>query len=672
MAVKANRPAPWWLTWAMCAGLVAVFLGERVVGHLPTAHKLLTGAGALAVLVVAAWRVMAFAQAAADRRPVDRVLLLGALGCVAALLLYFLGAYKLVGAMGSPDHPRLRPALGALWPIVLAVSLLPTIFAQLHDTAGRFGRDPSAGEQNVETYRIVEAASSGLTIALAGAFLFLAAWIAAERDHKVDVSYFRTSSPGGATRAIVEHTGGEPIRVLLFFPEVNEVKDEVRGYFDSLAGATGRLVVESHDRTLEAKLAEDCRVQKEGTIVIIRGERCKKGEKVESVTLGTEIAEARTKLRSLDEEVQKALMKVARAQKTAYLTVGHGEVNDRGGEPPDPEGLSSAAVFKQLLGGANYRVKDLGLKDGLGQDIPGDADIVVVFGPRKPLLDEELAALDRYAARGGSLLILLDPAGEASLGPLEKRLGVTFDRTPLADDKQYVRRRMNDSDRRLIVTNQFSSHASVTSLGRSRADSAIVLVNTGSLADVPTAPGVPVPKKTYVVRSLTSTFNDPNDNYGFDTGAEKRVSWNLAAAIEGPAPPAEPVNKPPPDPAQARGQDAGPADAKDKGTRAGVKVTPHGMRALVFADADLLTDGLLGRVRLNYDLAGDVIKWLGGEEQYSGETQSEKDVAIEHTKSQDVAWFYSTIVGAPVLVLACGLLVVARRRKPRAGKGAVS
>ena len=128
----------------------------------------------------------------------------------------------------------------------------------------------------------------------------------------------------------------------------------------------------------------------------------------------------------------------------------------------------------------------------------------------------------------------------------------------------------------------------------------------------------------------------------------------------------------PPDPAQARGQDAGPADAKDKGTRAGVKVTPHGMRALVFADADLLTDGLLGRVRLNYDLAGDVIKWLGGEEQYSGETQSEKDVAIEHTKSQDVAWFYSTIVGAPVLVLACGLLVVARRRKPRAGKRAAS
>jgi hypothetical protein len=46
-----------------------------------------------------------------------------------------------------------------------------------------------------------------------------------------------------------------------------------------------------------------------------------------------------------------------------------------------------------------------------------------------------------------------------------------------------------------------------------------------------------------------------------------------------------------------------------------------------------------------------------------GETKSEKDVPIEHTKGQDRAWFYSTVVGAPFLVLGGGLWGVLRRRR---------
>jgi gliding motility-associatede transport system auxiliary component len=60
----------------------------------------------------------------------------------------------------------------------------------------------------------------------------------------------------------------------------------------------------------------------------------------------------------------------------------------------------------------------------------------------------------------------------------------------------------------------------------------------------------------------------------------------------------------------------------------------------------------------------DAMRWLVGEESYSGQTNSEEDLHIEHTKQQDLAWFYSTIFGVPAVVLGVGLLI---RRRALAG-----
>jgi hypothetical protein len=62
----------------------------------------------------------------------------------------------------------------------------------------------------------------------------------------------------------------------------------------------------------------------------------------------------------------------------------------------------------------------------------------------------------------------------------------------------------------------------------------------------------------------------------------------------------------------------------------------------------------------NQVLFVDAMRWLVGEESWSGQTNTEEDVRIEHTKQQDLAWFYSTIFGVPGLVLAAGLFF--RRR----------
>jgi gliding motility-associatede transport system auxiliary component len=619
---RTPAPPPTAATWALVAGLVAVFVGERILHHLPAARAIASGLGVATVLLMTAWRARSFARQTGAARRVEGLLLAESAGCLVALIIYFLGALAV-----APTHERLSTVLTIAWLVILAASLIPLLVTQW--TAAR-GIDEA-----VEEVRVRDAAASGLTLALAAAFLLVLGFIVGERDVQVDVSYFRTASPGSATERTVKGMD-QPLRVLLFFPEVNEVKSEVLGYFQALArGTGGRVEIEAHDRMAVPKLAKDHNVTRDGTIVLL------KGKQSENMVIDTQMLGARTMLRTFDSEVQKSLMKIARGARVAYLTTGHGEMTDPPAPGAAPDPLVRASLVREILSSLNYRLSDLGLKSGLASDVPDDATVVLVIGAKQPFLDQEIDALDRYLARGGSLLVAIDQAGEFRLGKLEQRLGVSFDATPLADDRAHLRLRNNASDNRLLVTDQFSSHASVTTLARSRAGIGLVAPLAGSLAevDMKALPEDQRPRRSYVVRSLPSTFADKNGNNELD-GDEKRASSNLAAAIEGGAAPEI-------------------APGKDK-------PAAHPMRAMVLAAAPMLSDLLMERVPLNAALVADGIKWLGGEEQLAGETVSERDVPIEHTRSTDQAWFYSTIIGAPLLVLGAGVGFTARRR--RAGR----
>jgi hypothetical protein len=70
----------------------------------------------------------------------------------------------------------------------------------------------------------------------------------------------------------------------------------------------------------------------------------------------------------------------------------------------------------------------------------------------------------------------------------------------------------------------------------------------------------------------------------------------------------------------------------------------------------MFSDGVLASLGMNAAVVADGLRWLGREEAFSGETVSEADVPIVHTRAEDVAWFYAIIFGAPALVLAGGLL----------------
>ncbi|MFO7261708.1 MAG: Gldg family protein [bacterium] len=647
-----TRTAPWWLTWALLAGLVSLFLGERVFETIAPARAVLSGLGALVVLGCLAWRVASRRSAVGEAREVETLLLLTYAGCVLALVLYFISStdgMRWLGIEFADDTARRRylVVLHVLWPTVLAVSLLPALGAQIALGAHRHARAAGAG---LEALRVRETATAALTIALAGGFLLVTGWIAAERDVTLDLSYFRTSSPGSATAAMVEGLD-EPLRVLLFFPEVNPVKDEALRYFRALARASGRVTIEEHDRVVSPRLAEEHRVTADGTVVLASGGR------EEHIVLGTGLPAARRALRTLDRTVQERLMALLRERRVAYLTTGHGELNDTASaDLVADEGLGGVGTFQELLRLLNYEVRPLGLAEGLGREVPNDAAMVIALGPRRPFLAEELDALDRYLAGGGSLLLALDPESGFDLGPLVPRLGVRYVAETLVDDQQHLRQRGNNSDRRLIVTNRFSAHAATTTPSRARPGGAVLFVGAGHLQEA-AADGAgwdggtrgDAPRPTFIVRSLPSTFADRNGNFEFDEGLEERGSYNLVAAVEVAAGEATKGKASADDPERALSSGARP------------------MRALVYADAGLFTDAVLRSLGLNAALVADGIKWLGGEEALAGVAESEEDIPIRHTRAEDVLWFYSTILGAPALVLTLGLVGVWRRRRRRGG-----
>jgi hypothetical protein len=639
---------PWWASLAFGIGLLFFALGERLFAHSVAVRFALTGLGLLLMVGVSAVRVWAMQASHGARRNVERTLVISHAGTLGALVLYLIstdwGMAKL--ALGDAAAAHFHGAITVLYLAALVASLVPLIMVELSlGVALRTAFDVSRGsgdDAGVEYFRVREIGWSGLSVGLALAFLMVTCQVADQRNAQIDVSYFKTSSPGESTQKILTNTT-DPVRALLFFPDANQVKDQVKGYFDALASATGKLSVEMHDRLADAELAGKYKVTKDGTVVLLRGTGDK--EKSQTLDVDTDIAKARTpqsKLRNLDREVNTLLLKLLREKHKAYLMIGHGEASDADSMTPEAKaraGERSMTVFRRRLADLNYEVKNLGLLD-LARDVPDDATVVIAMAPSAPLQLGEWAALVRYLDRGGRLLLALEPKGSVDLGPLEGKFALRMMAGELTDEEKFLPMRRVLRDRRMALTNQFSAHASTTALSRGSADRPLVLNGAGALEDLPyTGPPADAPKKTITIRSMESSFLDLNDNFSFDAATEKKQRYNVAAAVEGPK-------------------------LADK----------EGYRALVFADVDLFADVIardpLGRpVAIMWSdatgsLLDDSVKWLGGDEQIVGDVVSEDDKPIQHTKNEDVVWFMLMIIGAPIIVLTLGLIGTwARRRR---------
>jgi hypothetical protein len=611
---------PPWVAWATVAALVLVFLGERVFAATGWLRETLTGVGAIALLTLTGLRWIATRATEGERRSIERALAALSTATVVAILVYLTTAEPFDARLGitklaSDTRNRYEAAATVTWIALIIGSVLPMLF-------GERALFPMRRAARVEWRRVRDAMAAGMTLALAAVYAALFCFAAGELEVKADFSYFHTARPSESTRKIAA-SAHDKLRVVAFFPQLNEVGNEVGTYLRDLGKGAANIDVEVEDRLLYPQLAKDSKVNDDGVIVLERG-----GQR-ESIQVGTDINNARPKLKTLDADFQKALLKVLREKRTAYFTVGHGELNDT--QPSAQNQGRTGKGLRELLEQQNYAVRDLSAATGLGVDIPDDATIVFVIGPDHALSPEEVLSLRRYVERGGKLFLCLDPEPKADLAPLADIAGLTVSTAVLANDKVHMRRHFNDSDRVILATNRYSSHASVSTLSRISSRPVFFL---GAASLDKKAGADAALKIDFAVRALPDTFDDENGNFAFDAATEKRSPYPVVAAVsKSVAPPAD-----------------------------GTKKRSDEMRAFVVGDADAVSDAALGNDG-NVLLVADAVRWLGGEESFAGAISTPEDVRIEHTKQKDMVWFYGSIFGAPALVLGAGLLYTRRGGK---------
>lgn len=616
------------------AGIGLVVFGERTFTD-DLWRFSVDGAGVALVLASLALRFQARSSAEGNRREALQVSLAWACVGAASLLLYVLGLDLTTEALGlsAEGAERWSGVLLSLMAVVFVVGTSPMLLLDL-----ALSGNPVVLPRDATT----KAVQSGLITGLSIALVFPVNFVVHAYNVEYDSSYFKTSSPSGPTLALVSELAS-PVSITLLYPAGNRTHEEMRSYFDQLEAASGGLLtVTRSDFALVPELAERADVRDNG-FVIVEGaapadtaddEAAASGDiepadateptdgteatdddgpraPLEKVRIDEDFDRAKRNLKNLDAKIGKALLTVTRGERKAYFLDGHGEATPRTRDNP----WRKLGQTRRILRNLGYDVEQLNVTNGSTESVPDDADVLFVTSPRAPLIPDELEAIRDYVQSGGRLFVTVN-AGDEMLEPLLADLGLKVQPELLVDGK----RRVPGLPPYVLATDRYGSHPVAHSVSRQRIGA--LLPYTVSFRDDKQAPG----KRKVILRTFETVFRDANRNLKQDDGEEEGV-FNVGFASEGP------------------------------------EETPW--RAVVFGTVEPFSNGAYavpsdaGKL-----LVADALRYLAEEEELVGAAESEDDVKIDHAPEGQTGWFWATVLGMPLLVLAAGgALVTTRRRR---------
>ena len=473
------------------------------------------------------------------------------------------------------------------------------------------------GGGELEPLRVRAATAAAASLALAVAWVFAVNYTAGERDRLWEWS---VRSRAKVSEATLELVGGlrDQVEVVAFFPPANQVLRRIEPFLDEVAAA-GPVEITVLDQALEPSRAADLGARENGVLFVVRG-----GDQ-RRIDLDVVYSRAKSGLGSLDREFQEALLEIGRERGTVYLTVGHGERGEYAGEAGVPGMRNARGILRAL----NVTTRNLSVTD-LIQGLPADAGLVAAFGPTERFLAEEVDSLRRFWNRGGSLLLFLEPGIEHGLEPLLADLGVRQIEGTVANERYHLRRDGALSDRRLLVTNRFGSHATVSDLSRAASRIGLVLEGASALEGVTGAPA----RSSVLVRPMTGSWLERDGDFERDSEGETDRIEALAMAS----------------------------------TRSATESDSVESRAVVVGDVDAMNDDYVyitgpGAMSANAKLLLDAYTWLAREDETSVSIVSgDDDPVLQRTRGESIRWFLGTVFGVPALVLAAGFLFVRRRR----------
>ena len=206
-------------------------------------------------------------------------------------------------------------------------------------------------------------------------------YLSTKYNKRWDLTAARQFSLSDQSRKVLQDLK-EPVKVRVFAR--SEEFQRFRDRLDEYTYHSKQVTTEYIDPEKRPALAQQYGITQLGTVVFDYAGR---HEKVTSDS---------------EQELTNGLIKVIQGrQPKVYFTQGHGEKDTVSAERGGYNAISGA------LTSDNFVVEKLVLAQTT--EVPADADVVVIAGPRTDFLAPEIDLLKAYLGRGGKLLIMLDP-----------------------------------------------------------------------------------------------------------------------------------------------------------------------------------------------------------------------------------------------------------------------
>jgi ABC-type uncharacterized transport system involved in gliding motility auxiliary subunit len=439
------------------------------------------------------------------------------------------------------------------------------------------------------------------------AAILVAANVLAARYPKTwDATEQKIHTLGDKTVAVVKGIAA-PVELVAFFPAADRARGALEDLLKRYAAASPKVTYRFVDPETDPQVATQLGITRQGTL---------------AAKSGTETAQTSGGVSGAIEEgdVTSLLLKVTRpGGKRVYVLTGHGEPALE--DATDAEGWAGAA---RAIGEDNIETRPLLLATAAA--VPDDAGAVILAGPKKALLPHELDALRSYLAKGGRLLLLLDPGEGAELAPLLADYRLTADDTMIVDQQEipFLGARLGLDP--LIedfpphpITRAFKERI-VLSQARS-----LTIGSEGGVAGVVTQP---------LARTRPESWGETAWRDALKTG---RVAQDNA-------------DRPGP---LAVAATATVKIASDEGKEA---------RLAVFGDSDWTVNGNVGAF-FNRDLFVDVVRWLlGSEDLIVGPPKQMRSSRLDMTVADQRNLFRFGVLLLPEVLLIGGLLAWRRRK----------
>ncbi len=401
------------------------------------------------------------------------------------------------------------------------------------------------------------------------------------------------------------------VRVLAFFPERSPGVQAARDLLEGYRFQSSRVKYEIIDPDKNPERARQYKVTEPETLV------------VES---GAQIATAKA---ASEQEVTSALIRASRdTKKTLYFVEGHGE---HALEEMERQGYS---FLKVALEGQGFAVKALSLL--AAKSVPNDAAVVVLGGPQRAFADVERAALGDYLARGGQMLVLLDPSVQTGLEPLLAQWGVRLQEDWVVDPTSGL-------GGMIPIVTGYSDHEVTRKFD---------MATFFPLARSVTESGAAGFRFEPILKTGPSSWRtvQMKGDITLDPARDQKGPITIGAVVR-----------------KEEGGTQADADAPDQsgatGHADGASPAASKARLVVIGDADFATNAIV-RSAGNGDLFQNAISWLAEEKDLVSIRPKEGvGATLLLSVQQDHTLFAVSVLILPVAILVSGLTVWRRRRR---------